>query len=71
METTPITGLDEFDKHLDDLVQDPALTLNPKLFDDVELQLTGKHVSRALTDCRSCVFLALMHSFPQRPTSRP
>ncbi|AEO67287.1 61a8a08f-8f2a-48d0-9934-d0611c07d27e [Thermothielavioides terrestris] len=44
METTPITGLDEFDKHLDDLVQDPALTLNPKLFDDVELQLTEANI---------------------------
>lgn len=40
-ETTPISGLDELDRHLDDLIQDPALTLNPKLFDDVELQLTG------------------------------
>jgi hypothetical protein len=41
METTPVTGLDELDKHLDDLIQDPSLTLNPKLFDDIELQLTG------------------------------
>jgi hypothetical protein len=41
METTPVTGLDELDKHLDGLIQDPSLILNPKLFDDIELQLTG------------------------------
>ncbi|KAK3900995.1 hypothetical protein C8A05DRAFT_45261 [Staphylotrichum tortipilum] len=44
MESTPITGLDELDRHLDDLVQDPALLLNPKLFDDVELQLTETNI---------------------------
>jgi len=41
METTPISGLDGFDKHLDELIHDPSLAVNPKLFDDVELQLTG------------------------------
>ena len=41
MESTPLTGLDDLDRHLDDLVNDPTLLLNPKLFDDVELQLTG------------------------------
>jgi hypothetical protein len=41
MESTPISGLDELDKHLDDLIQDVDLALNPKVFDDVELQLTG------------------------------
>ena len=41
MDTVPVTGLDELDQHLDQLVDDPALTLNAKLFDDVELQLTG------------------------------
>ncbi|KAK4155390.1 hypothetical protein C8A00DRAFT_31814 [Chaetomidium leptoderma] len=45
MESTPITtGLDELDKHLDDLVQDPSLALTPKLFDDVELQLTESNI---------------------------
>ncbi|KAH6631336.1 hypothetical protein F5144DRAFT_629365 [Chaetomium tenue] len=44
METTPITGLDELDKHLDDLIQDTSLTLNPKLFDDIELQLTESNI---------------------------
>jgi hypothetical protein len=42
MESIPISGLDELDKHLDDLIQDVNLALNPKLFDDVELQLTGR-----------------------------
>ncbi|GAB1318494.1 DNA mismatch repair protein HSM3 N-terminal domain-containing protein [Madurella fahalii] len=44
MDTAPITGLDELDKHLDDLVQDPTLPLIPKLFDDVELQLTESNI---------------------------
>ncbi|KAL2166252.1 hypothetical protein VTG60DRAFT_3092 [Thermothelomyces hinnuleus] len=44
MDTTPITGLDELDKHIDDLIQDVTLTLNPKLFDDVELQLTESNI---------------------------
>ncbi|KAL2156697.1 hypothetical protein VTH82DRAFT_1442 [Thermothelomyces myriococcoides] len=44
MDITPITGLDELDKHLDDLIQDVNLTLNPKLFDDVELQLTESNI---------------------------
>ncbi len=41
MENAPITGLAELDAHLDQLVEDPALPLNAKLIDDVELQLTG------------------------------
>lgn len=52
MENAPVTGLDELDKHLDDLLQDPDLAVNPKLFDDVELQLTGKYTkvkSREIT----------------------
>jgi hypothetical protein len=43
--STPITGLPELDAHLDELVQDPTLAANPKLFDHVELQLTGAPVS--------------------------
>jgi hypothetical protein len=41
METVPVTGLDELDTHLDELVEDPNIPLNAKLFDHVELQLTG------------------------------
>ncbi|KAG7288303.1 hypothetical protein NEMBOFW57_007834 [Staphylotrichum longicolle] len=44
MENAPVTGLDELDKHLDDLLQDPDLAVNPKLFDDVELQLTETNI---------------------------
>ncbi|KAK3688641.1 hypothetical protein B0T22DRAFT_160263 [Podospora appendiculata] len=44
MDTLPITGLDELNKHLDDLVDDPSIPLNAKLFDDVELQLTGSNI---------------------------
>lgn len=42
MDIMPITGLDELDSHLDELIEDPNLPLNAKLFDDVELQLNGK-----------------------------
>lgn len=41
-DTIPVTGVDALEKHLDDLLQDPNLPLTVKLFDDVELQLTGK-----------------------------
>jgi hypothetical protein len=37
----PITGLEELDKHLDELVDNPSIELNAKLLDHVELQLTG------------------------------
>ena len=46
MDTTiPVTGLDELEKHIDDLIRDPAATpLNPRLFDHVELQLTESNI---------------------------
>jgi hypothetical protein len=40
MESVPITGLEELDAHLDELVNDVTIPLNAKLFDHVELQLT-------------------------------
>lgn len=40
-DTIPVTGVDLLEKHLDDLLDDPNLPLTTKLFDDVELQLTG------------------------------
>ncbi|KAK3943211.1 hypothetical protein QBC46DRAFT_43188 [Diplogelasinospora grovesii] len=43
-DSIPVVGLDELDKHLDDLVSDPNLPLNAKLFDDVELQLTDSNI---------------------------
>ncbi|KAK6953779.1 hypothetical protein Daesc_003741 [Daldinia eschscholtzii] len=43
-DTIPVTGVEELEKHLDDLIEDPNLELNPKLFDDVELQLTDANI---------------------------
>ena len=40
-DTIPVTGVDILEKHLDDLFDDPNQPLKAKLFDDVELQLTG------------------------------
>lgn len=41
-ETIPVTGVDELDKHLDELIEDLTIPSNIKLFDDVTLQLTRK-----------------------------
>jgi hypothetical protein len=41
-DTIPVSGVDELEKHLDQLMSDPTLPLENKLFDDVELQITGK-----------------------------
>lgn len=44
----PITGLEELELHLQQLIQshdsdnENEVTLNAQLFDEVELQLTGK-----------------------------
>ncbi|KAI1759797.1 hypothetical protein GGR53DRAFT_523590 [Hypoxylon sp. FL1150] len=40
----PVSGVDDLDKHLDDLLADPTLSPTPKLFDDVELQLTDANI---------------------------
>ncbi|KAI4863807.1 hypothetical protein F4820DRAFT_459276 [Hypoxylon rubiginosum] len=40
----PVSGVDELDKHLDDILIDPTLPSIPKLFDDVELQLTDANI---------------------------
>jgi hypothetical protein len=40
-EDMPVSGLDELEVHLQQLVQSPDTPLEGKLFDDVELQLTG------------------------------
>ncbi|KZL81504.1 hypothetical protein CI238_10125 [Colletotrichum incanum] len=42
--TVPISGLDELKKHLDDLVSAPETPLDPKLLDDVELQLNETNI---------------------------
>ncbi|KAI0880547.1 uncharacterized protein GGS22DRAFT_182239 [Annulohypoxylon maeteangense] len=40
----PVTGIEELGKHLDELIADPSLLPIPKLFDDVELQLTDANI---------------------------
>lgn len=40
-DTIPVTGVDDLAAHLDELASDPTLPLDAKLFDHVELQLTG------------------------------
>jgi hypothetical protein len=42
MEEIPITGLEELERHVQHLVEAPETLLDVKLFDEVELQLTGK-----------------------------
>jgi hypothetical protein len=41
MDEIPVTGLEELEKHIQQLTEAPDLPLEVKLFDDVELQLTG------------------------------
>ncbi|KAI3319536.1 hypothetical protein HD806DRAFT_539230 [Xylariaceae sp. AK1471] len=47
-DTIPVSGVDELEKHLDQLMSDPTLPPDNKLFDDVELQVTGKHNTNIL-----------------------
>ncbi|KAK9791915.1 hypothetical protein SCARD494_07322 [Seiridium cardinale] len=42
--TIPVTGVDELDKHLDELIADPTLPPRAKQFDDVTLQLTDANI---------------------------
>jgi len=42
MDQIPVTGLEELEMHLMHLAEAPSTPLNAKLFDEVELQLTGK-----------------------------
>lgn len=41
MDDVPITGLEELERHLQHVVEAPETPLDAKLFDEVELQLTG------------------------------
>ncbi|KAI0127192.1 hypothetical protein BJ170DRAFT_683041 [Xylariales sp. AK1849] len=43
-DTIPVTGVDELEKHLDELIADPSLPPKTKLFDDLELQLTDTNI---------------------------
>ncbi|KAH8157528.1 hypothetical protein CIB48_g10716 [Xylaria polymorpha] len=40
-DTVPVLGVDDLEKHLDQLASDPTLPPDNKLFDHVELQMTG------------------------------
>jgi hypothetical protein len=42
MDQILVTGLEELERHLQQLVEAPETLLDAKLFDEVELQLTGK-----------------------------
>ena len=44
MEDVPISGLEKLEEHLQKLQEDPETPLLAKLFDEVELQITGKYV---------------------------
>ncbi|KAK1765857.1 hypothetical protein QBC33DRAFT_454292 [Phialemonium atrogriseum] len=42
--TIPVTGVEELDLHLDQLMRDSSLALDAKLFDHVQLQLTESNI---------------------------
>lgn len=44
MDDIPITGIEELETHLQDLLKHAKIPLKAKLFDEVELQLTGKQI---------------------------
>jgi hypothetical protein len=41
MDGVPVSGLVELENHMQQLIEAPDTQVNAKLFDDVELQLTG------------------------------
>lgn len=43
MDSIPISGLPELNQHLQELIDDGTIRFNVKLFDDIELQLTGQY----------------------------
>ena len=55
----PITGLEELESHLQRLVEAPDIPLDAKLFDEVELQLTGNNKPLTLRD--SAAILTMYH----------
>jgi hypothetical protein len=43
MDHVPVSGIDELERHLQQILAEPDTTsINAKLFDEVELQLNGK-----------------------------
>jgi len=45
MEEIPVHGLEELERHVQQLAEDPETPLDAKLFDEVELQLNGKSLT--------------------------
>jgi hypothetical protein len=43
MDGIPVTGLNELEEHIAMLAEAPDTPVNTKLFDDVELQITGRY----------------------------
>ena len=52
MDSVPISGLEELQAHLQQLVDDPAVPFNLKAMDDVEFQLTGRPRSLKMQSSR-------------------
>jgi hypothetical protein len=49
MDGIPVSGLAELENHMEKLAEAPDTLVNAKLFDDVELQLTGRFVQLSTT----------------------
>lgn len=67
MEGTPISGLDELLAHLQELSNDPSAAPNPKLLDDVELQLTDANIPPLLPRLLP-ILSSILRSTTQDPT---
>jgi len=48
MEDMPITGLEDLERHLEQVAEAPGTPLDAKLFDEVELQLTDQNIPRLI-----------------------
>lgn len=53
MDDVQISGLDELEAHIDELNADQTIPLREKLFDHVELQLTGSRPPIYFSHCSS------------------
>jgi hypothetical protein len=64
-EPLPITGVEELERHLQQMLDDPETPLNAKLLDEVDLQLTGLwfHIQPLPLQALSTYFLSrlLLH----------
>ncbi|KAI0114382.1 hypothetical protein GGR51DRAFT_546522 [Nemania sp. FL0031] len=49
VDTIPVSGADDLERHLDQLASDPTLLPDGKLFDQVELQITGIFANPSLS----------------------